>query len=117
MKKPRIGDAWLPLVLAAVLIALDLAADRLPGTRHGLDMSHLAFGAVIVLSSVALMRWAVRKQKSVEAVLRQAHDELETRVSERTADLEAVNQALQVEVAERQRVERALQALQKQPEA
>jgi PAS domain S-box-containing protein len=90
------------------LIALDLAADRLPGTRHGLDMSHLAFGAVIVLSSVALMRWAVRKQKSVESVLRQAHDELETRVSERTADLEAVNQALQVEVAERQRVERAL---------
>jgi len=108
VKKPRLGDAWLPFLLAAVLIAMDLAADRLPATRHALDLSHLALGALIVLSSLALMRWAVRKQKSVESVLRQAHDELETRVSERTADLEAVNQALQAEVAERQRVERAL---------
>ncbi|MFO7697251.1 MAG: PAS domain-containing protein [Anaerolineae bacterium] len=90
------------------MIALDLAADRLPGTRQGLNLSHLALGAVVVLTSFGLMRWAVGKQKGVEPALRHARDALETRVSERTADLEAVNQALQAEVAERQRVERAL---------
>ena len=44
----------------------------------------------------------------MERRLRQAHDQLEVRVQERTAELLAANKSLQAEVAERQRVEREL---------
>jgi two-component system, NarL family, sensor kinase len=43
--------------------------------------------------------------------LRKAHDELEVRVLERTADLEAVNAALHAEVNERMRAEQSLREL------
>jgi PAS domain S-box-containing protein len=43
--------------------------------------------------------------------LRSARDQLETRVRVRTAQLEQANQALQTEIAERQRVEEALRGL------
>lgn len=48
------------------------------------------------------------EQKRSEEALREARDELETRVLERTAELEQANRALQGEIAERQRVEAAL---------
>ncbi|BAZ51388.1 PAS/PAC sensor hybrid histidine kinase [Nostoc sp. NIES-4103] len=47
-------------------------------------------------------------RKRTEAALRRTHDELEIRVQQRTAELLEVNQALQLEVAERQRVEAKL---------
>jgi PAS domain S-box-containing protein len=43
--------------------------------------------------------------------LRRAHDELEVRVLERTADLEALNAALQAEICERMRAEQSLREL------
>jgi PAS domain S-box-containing protein len=50
----------------------------------------------------------VLAREQAEEALRRAHDELERRVAERTAALAQANQALQAEIAERQRVERAL---------
>lgn len=47
--------------------------------------------------------------KAVERELRQARDELEYRVAERTAELETANQALRAEIAERERLTKALQ--------
>ena len=47
-------------------------------------------------------------RKQVEAALQQAHDELEIRVAERTAELSKVNEQLRHEIVERQRVEAAL---------
>jgi len=44
-----------------------------------------------------------------QAALRQAHDELELRVQERTAELDHTNRTLQEEVSERKRTEEALQ--------
>jgi C4-dicarboxylate-specific signal transduction histidine kinase/putative methionine-R-sulfoxide reductase with GAF domain len=49
------------------------------------------------------------KQMAAEA-LRKAKDELETRVRERTAELEHANQALQEEIAEHRRAEEAVKA-------
>jgi signal transduction histidine kinase len=47
----------------------------------------------------------IAERRKAEALLRQAHDELERRVRERTAELAAANAALQAEVAQRQRAQ------------
>ncbi|KCZ71876.1 PAS/PAC sensor hybrid histidine kinase [Candidatus Methanoperedens nitroreducens] len=50
------------------------------------------------------IRYAIER-KRVEEALRKAHDELEIRVRERTAELAKANEALQAEIAERKRAE------------
>ena len=50
----------------------------------------------------------ITEGKRTEAALRQARDELELRVEERTADLRTTNQALVDEIAERKRMEYAV---------
>jgi PAS domain S-box-containing protein len=53
----------------------------------------------------------VTEQARAAEELRRAHDELELRVRERTADLEKSNQSLQGEILERQRAEEEVQEL------
>ena len=50
----------------------------------------------------------VTQQKEIEEKLRQAHDELEARVRERTAELDETNAQLRKEVAERRQAESSL---------
>jgi PAS domain S-box-containing protein len=61
-----------------------------------------AHGVVIGASKVAR---DVTERMRAEEALRRAHEELEDRVRERTAELWNANEALRVEMAERQRVE------------
>jgi len=49
-----------------------------------------------------------RARREAEQALRRAHDELEQKVEERTAELQEANAALKEEIDERKRVERAL---------
>jgi len=49
-----------------------------------------------------------RARREAEEALRRAHDELERKVEERTAELQDANAALKEEIEERKRVERAL---------
>jgi PAS domain S-box-containing protein len=58
-------------------------------------------GERCLLSEVA----DVTEQREAEEALRRAREELETRVRERTADLEKTNDSLQCEIVERRRVE------------
>ncbi|HEX3095155.1 MAG TPA: PAS domain S-box protein [Candidatus Angelobacter sp.] len=53
----------------------------------------------------------VSNEVHAEDELRKAHDELELRVRERTAELETSNQNLRAEIAERKRAEEAVQEL------
>jgi len=59
---------------------------------------------------IRAMRYAVERKRSEEA-LRRAHDELEQRVKERTAELSAANALLTEQIAERRRAEEELRKL------
>ena len=56
----------------------------------------------------AVLRGEVIERKKAEDALQKAHDELEQRVEERTAQLKAKNEELKYEIAERKQVEQAL---------
>ena len=81
--------------------------------RSGADGSHrwhLGRGLPLLDEDGSIGKWFgtctdIDDQKRAAESLRKAHDELEDRVRERTADLERANESLLVEVAERRRAE------------
>jgi PAS domain S-box-containing protein len=64
---------------------------------------------IYFLQAIAHVLGLAIERKRVEEALRQAHDELELRVRERTAELALANESLQREMAERQQAEAQLQ--------
>ncbi|MPT51723.1 ATP-binding protein [Delftia sp.] len=108
-----------------------LAQSRqLPGTPWTITvLSHLeqvdqlaqsralaaAVGAAFVLLLAMMVnerRRHLRDRLAARGALQAAHDELERKVEQRTADLSAANEALQAEVAERTHAEATLRAAQ-----
>jgi PAS domain S-box-containing protein len=81
------------------------------GSRHLIAWSNTAIaGADGAVEYIIATGIDITQRRLAEEALRQAHDELEQRVAERTAELQAANQILQEQIAERRRAEEALRA-------
>ena len=68
----------------------------------------LAFGLIRWNPSVQRLSDEISERKRAEEALKRAHEELEKRVQERTAELQKTNETLKHEITERKRAEEAL---------
>jgi signal transduction histidine kinase len=100
-----------PALWASVLatLAIDYFFEQ-PLYTVTLELSHIPHLVVFVLLA-ALFASASSARRKAEQSLRQARDELEIRVRERTAALQRTNEQLQEEIVERKRAELALEEL------
>src|SRR5207247_8325150 len=89
------------------LIIVALLSDPHPSDPH-----LRAVAGLLALVSCGVVAWRFRGEmvarRQAQAGLRQAQEELENRVAQRTAEVNTANVALQAEVLERQRAEAAL---------
>ncbi|MDQ3813924.1 MAG: PAS domain S-box protein, partial [Armatimonadota bacterium] len=85
---------------------------RRDGTRFWADgvMTSLSDAGGTLRGFAKIARDATKEREAAEE-LRRAHDELETRVAERTVELERMNQELQAEVMQRKQAELAREQL------
>jgi signal transduction histidine kinase len=106
------------LLPAAICLPIIIGWLRLAGQRAGYYDTEFGL-ALFALSNIiifASLTWLTAKlvhrldteRTAVEIALREAHEGLEARVKERTAELEASNERLSIEMAERARAEEAL---------
>ncbi|MBR7792037.1 sensor histidine kinase [Undibacterium sp. FT147W] len=104
--RPLPGTPWTLTVLSHLKQVDDIAQSRA--------------AVVVVITALLFMfglmandrRRHLKDRLAAREALQQAHDELERKVNERTADLSATNTQLQEEITERIRAERTLRAAQ-----
>lgn len=104
--RPLAGTPWTLTVLSHLEQVDDIAQSR--------AMLAIVGAAFLFMLGLTLdeRRRRLKDRLAAREALQKAHDELERKVDERTADLSAANQLLQDEVAERIRAERTLRAAQ-----
>ncbi len=100
------GTSWTLTVLSHLEQVDDLAQSR--AALAAIAAASLCMFGVVINER----RRRLRDRLAAREALQKAHDELERKVEERTADLSAANQRLQDEVGERIRAERTLRAAQ-----
>jgi formate hydrogenlyase transcriptional activator len=93
-----------PIVVISGLGDEELAVRAL----HEGAQDYLVKGHVDGNLLIRAMRYAIERKQAEEA-LRKAHEQLELRVKERTAELGSANQQLLVEIEERRKAEESLQ--------
>jgi two-component system, LuxR family, sensor kinase FixL len=101
------GGRWSGLL--AVLLAM-LAVDYYfvpPFHRFTLSIATIPYLGSFALLALIVSFLSTARYHAEES-LRHAHDEMETKVRDRTADLKQINEKLQAEIAERRRIEEAL---------
>ena len=99
-------------LIATLLSALSLDYFFL-STLYSIDFDWRAFLRLGVFTAVAVTTsYLTTARKRAELALRQAHDELDQRVRERTAELAQTNDSLRAEILERLRAEKELLRLQ-----
>lgn len=105
----RLGaQLMVPVTVKDELVGIFTLGGKLSEEQYSQDdilsLTTLANQTAVAMENARLY-WHL--QGTLEA-LRKAHDELEQRVQERTADLAKVNTALQAEIGERKRAEEAI---------
>jgi PAS domain S-box-containing protein len=95
-----------PEIPFVLLTGLDDETLALTAVRKGAQ-DYLIKGETDANTLLRAIRYATERKK-VEEALRRAHDELEVRVQERTAELVAANQKLREEIARRRQAEKDL---------
>jgi signal transduction histidine kinase len=105
------------LLPPAVLIPVLMGAFIIRGARAGVYDTAFAMSLFVAASIVtlAVLIWRNARalyhvdagRRQAEGALRKAHDELEAKIGERTAELSRVNRTLQAEVAEHKKAEAA----------
>jgi len=102
------------VAVAAVITVANVVAVRggldLPGVYPVLVAAAIAYGAsVYIANKLARARASTaeteRQRDDAARALRAAHADLERRVAQRTAQLQVVNRALEIEIAERRQLE------------
>lgn len=110
------ADLFVPVMVKDELVGVFILAKKLSEEQYSQDdiltLTTLANQTAVAIENARLY-WHL--ENTLDA-LRKAHDELEGRVQERTADLALANQALQQEVGERKRAEEAIQRYTKELE-
>lgn len=102
----RAGSGWLAVVCSALAVMYYFTP---PLHSFAMEPRHLPVFLTFVACEVGvnqLISW----RRRTEGALRQARDELEARVAERTAELKNANDALVQQIAEQKRTEETLQA-------
>lgn len=91
----------------SVVSAYEFKGKRKDGTLVDVEAS-VATSTVAGRVYITTMIRDITERKQAEEALQQAHDQLERRVAERTAELAEINESLQVEINERTRTEERL---------
>ena len=101
------GGMWpglFAVVLATLLLDFYFVSPVRGFALHTADLPYLA---QFVLPAL-LSGWFTGKRKEAETALKEARDQLDAKVQERTAQLQQTNLQLQSEIAERKRAEEAV---------
>ncbi len=105
-----VGGLWpglLAVLLSTISIALCLNAQGSPVTACPAPTYSIPNIVAFLAAALLVASWSASRRRA-ENGLRQARDELEARVQERTADLSRSNDELRQEIAERKRTEAEL---------
>jgi C4-dicarboxylate-specific signal transduction histidine kinase len=100
------GPGWLAVVMATVAVMYYFTP---PLHSFAIDAPHIPVFLTFVACEVGVSQLISWRREAEEAI-RQARDELEVRVAERTVELKNANDALVHKMAEQERTEQALQS-------
>lgn len=99
-----IGPGLFGIVFATLVLDFYFVS---PVRGFSVRTSDLPYLAQFVLPAL-LSSWFTRKRREAETALKEARDQLDVKVQERTAELSRTNEQLQSEIAERKRAEEAV---------
>lgn len=102
------GPGWLAVILSTIAVDRLFLPPVVAGTINREDIPFLVSFVICAL----LANWFSSWRTQIERSLKEARDNLELRVQERTSELQKTNEALTIEVAERKRAQEAFSAAQ-----